>query len=86
MTETTAICRFCHASCGIRVTIEEGRIVQRHRRPRQSCVSRLQLRQGASFNEFHSEPGRVLRSAKIYFDKTLPKFGDGRPLSSLTSH
>jgi anaerobic selenocysteine-containing dehydrogenase len=27
MTETPAICRFCHASCGIRVTIEEGRVV-----------------------------------------------------------
>lgn len=27
MTETTAICRFCHASCGIRVTIEDGRVV-----------------------------------------------------------
>jgi anaerobic selenocysteine-containing dehydrogenase len=27
MTETPAICHFCHASCGIRVTIEEGRVV-----------------------------------------------------------
>jgi predicted molibdopterin-dependent oxidoreductase YjgC len=27
MTETTAICRVCHASCGFRVTIEEARVV-----------------------------------------------------------
>jgi hypothetical protein len=27
MTETTSICRLCHASCGIQVTIEAGRIV-----------------------------------------------------------
>ena len=25
--ETTAICRFCHATCGLKVTIEQGRVV-----------------------------------------------------------
>ncbi|RPH54910.1 MAG: hypothetical protein EHM84_00675 [Lysobacterales bacterium] len=59
MTETTAICHFCHASCGIRITIQEGRVVHiigdlTIRRVRATTAPR------SSSHEFHSDPGRVL--------------------------
>ena len=28
MTEVTAICRFCHATCGLVATLEDGRITK----------------------------------------------------------
>ena len=59
--EATAICRFCHATCGLKVTIEQGRVVgiigdiENPVYHGYSCVK------GRSFHEFHADPQRVLR-------------------------
>ena len=61
MAETTAICRFCHATCGLKVTIDDGRItrvvgdIDNPVYHGYSCVK------GRNFHEFHADPRRVLR-------------------------
>ena len=61
MVETTAICRFCHATCGLKVTIEQGRVVgiigdiDNPVYHGYSCVK------GRNFHDFHYDPNRVLR-------------------------
>jgi anaerobic selenocysteine-containing dehydrogenase len=60
MTEKTAICRFCHATCGLKVSIEGGRVVDiigdidNPMYHGYSCVK------GRSFHHFHDDPARVL--------------------------
>ena len=62
--EHTAICRFCHAFCGIRVTVEDGRatkIVGDKHNPMYhgyTCVKGRQLPQQ------HYNPERVLHTLK----------------------
>jgi len=59
-TEATAICRFCHACCGLQVTLEGGRVsriigdLQNPVYHGYSCVK------GRNFHEFHYDPSRVL--------------------------
>ena len=61
MAETTAICRFCHATCGLKVTIDDGRVtrvvgdIDNPVYHGYSCVK------GRNFHEFHADPRRVLR-------------------------
>ena len=58
--ETTAICRFCHATCGLKVTIEDGRVtrilgdIDNPVYHGYSCVK------GRNYHEFHADPARVL--------------------------
>jgi anaerobic selenocysteine-containing dehydrogenase len=61
MSEATAICRFCHATCGLRVGIEDGRVVRiigdidNPMYHGYSCVK------GRNFHAFLADPARVLR-------------------------
>ena len=61
MTETTAICRFCHATCGLRVTIEDGRVVHAIGDIDNPMYHGYSCVKGRNFHEFHSDPRRVLR-------------------------
>jgi len=58
--DTTGICRFCHATCGLKVTIEHGRVtgligdIDNPAYHGYSCVK------GRNFHQFHYDPARVL--------------------------
>jgi anaerobic selenocysteine-containing dehydrogenase len=61
MTETTAICRFCHATCGLKVTIEDGRVVHAIGDIDNPMYHGYSCVKGRNFHEFHADPLRVLR-------------------------
>jgi len=61
MTQTTAICRFCHATCGLRVTIEDGRVVNAIGDIDNPMYHGYSCVKGRNFHEFHADPRRVLR-------------------------
>lgn len=68
--ETTGICRFCHAACGVKVEIEAGRItkligdIDNPMYHGYSCVK------GRNFHEFHYAPDRVLHPLRRRPDGT----------------
>lgn len=61
MAEVTAICRFCHATCGLVATLEDGRItriigdLENPMYRGYSCVK------GRNYHAFHDSPQRLLR-------------------------
>jgi len=58
--ETTAICRFCHATCGLKVTIEQGRVVDIIGDVDNPVYHGYSCVKGRNFHEFHYDPDRVL--------------------------
>jgi anaerobic selenocysteine-containing dehydrogenase len=58
--ETTAICRFCHATCGLKVTIEQGRVVRIIGDLDNPVYHGYSCVKGRNYHEFHRDPGRVL--------------------------
>ena len=60
MVETTAICRFCHATCGLKVTIEHGRVVDIIGDIDNPVYHGYSCVKGRNFHEFHYDPDRVL--------------------------
>jgi anaerobic selenocysteine-containing dehydrogenase len=59
--ETTAICRFCHATCGLKVTIDAGRVVKIIGDIDNPVYHGYSCVKGRNFHEFHHDPGRVLQ-------------------------
>ena len=84
--ETTAICRFCHATCGLKVTIEEGRVtrilgdVDNPAYHGYSCVK------GRNFHEFHRDPARVQRPLRRTSDGTLEPVDSATALAGIARH
>ena len=60
MTETTAICRFCHATCGLKVTLEHGQVVSLIGDIENPMYHGYSCVKGRNYHEFHRDPGRVL--------------------------
>ncbi len=58
--ETTAICRFCHATCGLKVTIEQGRVVDIIGDIDNPVYHGYSCVKGRNYHEFHYDPQRVL--------------------------
>ena len=61
MVETTAICRFCHATCGLKVTVEQGRVVDIIGDIDNPVYHGYSCVKGRNFHEFHYDPARVLQ-------------------------
>ena len=61
MVETTAICRFCHATCGLKVTVEHGRVVRILGDIDNPVYHGYSCVKGRNYHAFHDDPGRVLR-------------------------
>ena len=82
MVETTAICRFCHATCGLKVTIEQGRVVgiigdiDNPVYHGYSCVK------GRNYHEFHYDPGP--RAAAVAARRGRRPAAGRAPTSALT--
>lgn len=60
MVDTTAICRFCHATCGLSVTIEDGRVVRIRGDIDNPVYHGYSCVKGRNYHAFHADPGRVL--------------------------
>ena len=58
--ETTAICRFCHATCGLKVTIEDGRVTRILGDLDNPVYHGYSCVKGRNYHEFHADPARVL--------------------------
>ncbi len=59
--ETTGICRFCHATCGLKVTIENGRVVKLIGDLENPAYRGYSCVKGRNYHEFHRDPARVLQ-------------------------
>jgi anaerobic selenocysteine-containing dehydrogenase len=58
--KTTAICRFCHATCGLEVTLEAGRVVHAIGDIKNPVYHGYSCVKGRNYHEFHTDAGRVL--------------------------
>ena len=58
--ETTGICRFCHATCGLKVTIEQGRVTHLIGDLDNPVYHGYSCVKGRNFHRFHEHPDRVL--------------------------
>jgi len=60
MAEVTAICRFCHATCGLVATLEEGRITRLIGDLKNPMYTGYSCIKGRNYHAFHYAPERVL--------------------------
>ena len=77
MTEATAICRFCHATCGLKVTLEQGRVVDIIGDIDNPVYHGYSCVKGRNYHEFHYDPHRVLQRGYAWVESA-----DGRPVVS----
>ncbi len=61
MTEVTAICRFCHATCGLVATLEDGRITKLIGDLENPMYTGYSCIKGRNYHEFHASPDRILK-------------------------
>jgi len=61
MGEVTAICRFCHATCGLVATIEQGRITKLMGDLENPMYTGYSCIKGRNYHEFHASPERLLQ-------------------------
>ncbi|MEM7409366.1 MAG: molybdopterin-dependent oxidoreductase [Myxococcota bacterium] len=59
-----SICRFCHANCGILVTVEDGRPVKVTGDPENPAYHGYTCAKGRQLPAVHAHPDRLLRSQK----------------------
>ena len=64
MSDVTAICRFCHATCGLVATLEDGRITKLIGDLDNPMYSGYSCIKGRNYHEFHSSPDRILQPLK----------------------
>ena len=72
----TAICRFCHANCGILVEVENGRPVRVTGDPENPAYGGFTCAKGRRLPEQHAHPDRLLHSQK------RARGGEYEPISS----
>lgn len=71
MNDVTAICRFCHATCGLIATIEDGRIVRLRGDRSNPMYQGYSCIKGRNYHEFHASPDRLLRPLRRRPDGTF---------------
>ncbi|MGA0799978.1 MAG: molybdopterin-containing oxidoreductase family protein [Steroidobacteraceae bacterium] len=64
MSGVTAICRFCHATCGLVATLKDGRITKLIGDLDNPMYSGYSCIKGRNYHEFHSSPDRILQPLK----------------------
>lgn len=71
MAEATAICRFCHATCGLVATLEDGRITRLIGDLENPMYRGYSCVKGRNYHAFHSSPQRLLRPLRRGADGAL---------------
>jgi len=83
--ETTAICRFCHATCGLRVTIEAGRVVRILGDVENPVYQGYSCVKGRNYHAFHDDPARILRPLQREASGVLRAVPMDRALAGLSA-
>ncbi len=81
--QTTGICRFCHATCGLKVTIEQGRVTHLIGDLDNPVYHGYSCVKGRNFHRFHDHPQRVLHPLMRGPDGTLEPVGQRAALDGV---
>ena len=85
MVETTAICRFCHATCGLKVTLEHGRVVDIIGDIDNPVYHGYSCVKGRNFHQFHYDPNRVLHPLRRDATGSLQPVGLAAALTGIAA-
>jgi anaerobic selenocysteine-containing dehydrogenase len=84
MSETRAsICRFCHASCGIQVEIEDGRSVKVYGDKDNPVYHGYTCAKGRALPEVHAHPDRLLHSQKRLPDGSFTSISSSQAMDEV---
>lgn len=61
MTDVTAICRFCHATCGLVATLDNGKVIRLRGDRSNPMYQGYSCIKGRNYHEFHASPDRLLK-------------------------
>ncbi len=85
-TEHTSFCRFCHAFCGITVTVEDGRVVKVIGDVDNPMYEGFSCVKGRALPEQHGHPDRILRPHKRMADGTYAAISSEQALDEIAAH
>jgi len=85
MTEVTAICRFCHATCGLVATLEDGQITKLIGDLANPMYTGYSCIKGRNYHEFHSSPDRVLKPLRRNASGDFERVTSGVALAEIAS-
>lgn len=80
-----AICRFCHAMCGVKITVENGRVTHIIGDKHNPVYHGYTCVKGRNFHEFHTAPQRVLRPLARGPDGALHEVGLDEALDGIAA-
>ncbi len=83
MSDVTAICRFCHATCGLVATLEDGRITKLIGDLQNPMYTGYSCIKGRNYHEFHSSPDRILQPLKRTADGQFERIASANALSEI---
>ncbi len=79
----TSICRVCHAHCGIKVEIEDGRPIRVHGDKDNPVYHGYSCAKGRALPEMHAHPDRLLSSMKRRQDDSFEPISSERALDEV---
>ena len=83
MTEVTAICRFCHATCGLVATLEDGRITKLIGDLDNPMYTGYSCIKGRNYHEFHASPDRILKPLRRNAQADFESVASGEALAEI---
>ena len=83
MTEVTAICRFCHATCGLVATLEDGRITKLIGDLDNPMYTGYSCIKGRNYHEFHASPDRILKPLRRNAQGDFESVASGEALAEI---
>ena len=85
MTEVTAICRFCHATCGLVATLEDGRITKLIGDLENPMYTGYSCIKGRNYHEFHASPDRILKPLRRNAQGDFEPIESGEALAEIAT-
>ena len=85
MTEVTAICRFCHATCGLVATLEDGRITKLIGDLDNPMYTGYSCIKGRNYHEFHASPDRILKPLRRNVQGDFESVASGEALAEIAA-
>ncbi len=85
MTEVTAICRFCHATCGLVATLEDGRITKLIGDLENPMYTGYSCIKGRNYHEFHASPDRILKPLRRNAQGDFEPIESGEALAEIAA-
>lgn len=80
----SGICRFCHAMCSMKVTLEDGRITHLIGDKDNPVYHGYSCVKGRNFHEFHYSPERITRPQKRQADGSFAPLGMATALDEIS--